>query len=178
MVGVLLLGGITAAFLLDHPLAARLSTRWIPPSTPAAGTTEEQSKETSALKALGRDLRGSLVWSSNREGNHELYSADLGTGRIVRLTNHPHVDYLSRYSPDGRQISFLRSRRPWVSFREVDGWDLMIMNADGGNQRRVVERAYHPMWTPDGRSITFTRDNKVMAMDVASRRGTVGLRRR
>ncbi len=62
------LGGIAAAFLLDHPLAARLSTRWIPPSTPAAGTVEEQSKETSALKTLGRDLRGSLVWSSNREG--------------------------------------------------------------------------------------------------------------
>jgi Tol biopolymer transport system component len=166
-IGVLLVGGI-AGFLFNHPLAARLATRWMPPSAPAAGTAEEQSKEAGAFKALGRDLHGTLVWSSNREGNHELYRADLATGHVVRLTNHPHVDYLSRYSPDGRQISFLRSRRPWVSFREVDGWDLMVMNADGSNQRRLVEQAYHAVWTPDGRSITYTRDNKVMAVDVGS----------
>jgi hypothetical protein len=78
------------------------------------------------------------------------------------------VDYLSRFSPDGRQIAFLRSRRPWVSFRETDGWDLMVMNADGSGQRRLAEVAYHSMWTPDGREITFRRDNKVMAVDVAS----------
>ena len=85
----------------------------MPPSAPAAGTADEQSKEAGAFKALGRDLHGTLVWSSNREGNHELYRADLATGQVVRLTKDPHVDYLSRYSPDGRQISFLRSRRPW-----------------------------------------------------------------
>jgi hypothetical protein len=168
LIGLVVVGGAVIVALLDHPLAARLSTRWVPPSAPSSGTPEEQSKEASAFKALGRDVRGTLVWSSNREGNHELYQADLATGRIVRLTNHPNVDYLSRYSPDGRQISFLRSRRPWVSFREVDGWDLMVMNADGSNQRRLVERAYHALWAPDGRSITFTRDNKVMAVDAAS----------
>jgi hypothetical protein len=162
------LAGGTALVVLDHPLAERLATRWVPPSAPIAATAEGQDKETRAFRSLGQDLRGRIVWSSNREGNHELYHADLASGQIVRLTNHPHVDYLSRYSPDGRQISFLRSRRPWVSFREVDGWDLMLMNADGSSQRRLVERAYHPVWTPDGRSLTFTRDNKVMAVEVAS----------
>ena len=169
IVGLVLAGGAVIA-LLDHPLAQRLSTRWVPPSAPVAASVDEQSRETQAFKTLGRDLGGRIVWSSNREGNHELYRADLATGQIVRLTNHPHVDYLSRYSPDGRQISFLRSRREWVSFREADGWDLMIMNADGTGQRRLTEYAYHPMWAPDGRSITFTRDNRVMAIDVASGR--------
>ena len=164
----LLAGGVGLAFLFDHPLAARLATRWVPPAAPVAGTADEQDREVRAFQSLGRDLHGAIVWSSNREGNHELYRADLATGQITRLTSHPHVDYLSRYSPDGRQISFLRSTRPWVSFREVDGWDLMVMDADGSNQRRVAERAYHATWSPDGRALVFTRDNKVMALDVAS----------
>jgi hypothetical protein len=168
LAGVVCVGGVAAAFFSDHPLAARLTTRWLPPAAPTANSPEELSRESSAFRALGRSVNGTLVWSSNREGNHELLRADLSTGAVTRLTHHPHVDYLSRYSPDGRHISFLRSRRPWVSFREVDGWDLMIMNADGSEERRLVETAYHPMWTPDGRSITFTRDNKVMAVDVRS----------
>jgi hypothetical protein len=173
VVALLVLGGLlcvaaTAAFLLDHPLAARLTTRWVPPAVPTAGSPDERSQEAGAFRTLGREVSGTLVWSSNREGNHELYRANLATGVVSKLTNHPHVDYLSRYSPDGRRISFLRSRRTWVSFREVDGWDLMVMNADGSGQRRLAERAYHGMWTPDGGSITFTRDNKVMAVDVSS----------
>jgi hypothetical protein len=170
LAGLILVGGVAVAFLIDHPLAERLTTRWLPPTAPSAGSSQERSQETRAFQTLGRDLDGILVWSSNREGNHEIYTATLASGVVTRLTNNPHVDYLSRYSPDGRHISFLRSRRPWVSFREVDGWDLMVMNADGSNQRRLVERAYHPMWAPDGRSITFTRDNKVMAADVGSGR--------
>ena len=168
LAGLLLIGGVAVALLVDHPLAARLTTRWLPPTAPVAGSSGKRDQEANAFRALGRDVGGMLVWSSNREGNHELYRADLSNGVVTRLTNHRHVDYLSRYSPDGRHISFLRSRRPWVSFREVDGWDLMIMNADGTDQRQLVERAYHTMWTPDGRSITFTRDNKVMAVDVGS----------
>jgi dipeptidyl aminopeptidase/acylaminoacyl peptidase len=159
---------VVGAVALDHPLVARLSTRWVAPAAPTAGTSEDSHREVAALRSLRAQLNGSIVWSSNRDGNHEIYKADVSTGRILRLTNHPNVDYLSRFSPDGHQISFLRSRRPWVSFREVDGWDLMLMNADGTNVRRLAERAYHAKWTPDGAAITFVRDNKVMALDVAS----------
>ena len=85
-----------------------------------------------------------------------------------RLTDHPHVDYFSRFSPDGTQISFLRSRRPWVSFREEDAWDLYIMNADGTETRRLVEHAYHPTWRPDGSGLVFVRDNTIRSLDLAT----------
>src|SRR4051794_7423322 len=49
-----------------------------------------------------------------------------------------------RWSPDGRQIAFLRSGQLWV------------MRADGTGQRRLASRpAAGPSWSPDSRSIAF-----------------------
>jgi TolB protein len=49
-----------------------------------------------------------------------------------------------RWSPDGRQIAFLRSGQLWV------------MRADGTGQRRLTTRpAAGPSWSPDSRSIAF-----------------------
>jgi hypothetical protein len=171
--GAVALAGVGALWALDHPLAARLATRWIAPGPPPADSPDQTKQEGEALRALGKQIAGRLVWSSNRSGNHELYLAELTSGTLRRLTNHPHVDYFSRFSPDGRQISFLRSQRPWVSFRETGSWDLMVMNADGTNARRIAEQAYHPLWTPNGRGLTFIRDNRVIFIDLASGEETV-----
>ena len=153
--------------LANVPSVDRLYTRWVPPSPPDIDDTITSS-EVEALNRLGKEVRGRLVWSSNRGGNHDLYLADVSTGSVRRLTSHPHVDYFSRFSPDGTQISFLRSRRPWVSFRELDGWDLYLMNADGTNVRRLAEHAYHPTWQPDGTGVVFLRENKVIRLDLVS----------
>jgi dipeptidyl aminopeptidase/acylaminoacyl peptidase len=167
---VFLAGRPTLDWLMAQPLTERMSTRWIPPETPVPDPVEQVDQERDAFRALGRQVRGQFIWSSNRGGNHDIYRADLATGARTRLTTHPHVDYFSRYSPDGRQISFLRSRRPWVSFRESDGWDLYVTRSDGAGERRLAEQAYHALWTPDGRELTFTRDNNIVAIDVATGR--------
>lgn len=154
-----------ALWAMTSGVTERLVTRFLPPEAPATATMvlpEEQA----ALRQIGARLQGRLLWSSNREGNHELYEAEFGSATMRKLTNHPHVDYLGRYSPDGTRIAFLRSRRPWVSFRETDGWDLFVMDESGANTRRVAERAYHPAWTPDGAALTFLRDNRIMRVPV------------
>ncbi len=49
-----------------------------------------------------------------------------------------------RWSPDGRQIAFLKGGRLWT------------MKADGTAKRRLTTRAASgPSWSPDGRSIAF-----------------------
>ena len=83
-----------------------------------------------------------------------------------RLTRNSHVDYFARFSSDGRRLVFLRSQRPWVSFREPEAWDLYLMNADGTGERRLAVGAYHPAWTPNGSSVTFVRGNTVIQIDV------------
>ena len=104
-------------------------TQWFPPRPPpqVPGMSE---LERGAWRTLGRLVNGRLLWSSNRNGNHDLYLVELGSGAERRLTDHPHVDFFSRFSPDGTQVSFLRSQRPWVSFRDETAWDLYMMNAE------------------------------------------------
>ena len=80
------------------PFVERLLTRWVPPQAPAAAAVVSET-ERKALASLAGQVGGFLVWSSNREGNHELYLAQLETGRVQRLTNNPHVDFFSRFSP-------------------------------------------------------------------------------
>jgi Tol biopolymer transport system component len=60
------------------------------------------------------------------------------------------------WSPDGVKIAFLRGNG------RVSGpsqWDLYLMTADGGGQRRLTRNAWlaAPVWSPNGRKIAFVR---------------------
>lgn len=145
----------------------RFFTRWVPPQPPSA-LASVMGPERDAWRELGQQISGQLLWSSNREGNHDLYLVDLSTGAERRLTDHPHVDFFSRFSPDGRSISFLRSQREWVSFRDETAWDLYVMNTDGSEERRVVQGAYHPTWLPDGSGVVYVYENLVSSVDLVS----------
>ena len=148
-------------------LPERVLTRWFPPASPPQ-EPGMSDLERAAWRALGRRFSGRLLWSSNRNGNHDLYLVDVGTGAERRLTEHPHVDFFSRFSPDGARISFLRSQEPWVSFRDERAWDLYLMNADGTGERRLVAGAYHPTWRPDGTGLVYVFENTIFEYDLAS----------
>ena len=148
--GLLLSSGlvVSCALALAFPhlvsvalgMPARVYTRWFPPAPPPQlpGMSE---LERGAWRVLGRQVNGRLLWSSNRAGNHDLYLVDLSTGAERQLTDHSHVDFLSRFSPDGRYISFLRSQKPWVSIprrvgmgslRDACGWNRGAEAGRGG----------------------------------------------
>jgi Tol biopolymer transport system component len=165
-------GWIPPGWLERVPLVERVATRWVPPAVAVGANASGilTREEEAAVGRLRARLAGRVVWSSNRAGNHELYDVDLATGAVRQLTRSPHVEFFSRYSPDGGQLLFLRSQRPWVSFREMDAWDLYVMPAQGGEARRVAVSAYTPAWSSDGRRITFTRRNTIVEVDVGSGR--------
>lgn len=127
-------------------------------------------QERRAAAALQGEVAGRIVWSSRRHGNHDLYLLDLVDGHARRLTRDPNPDFLSRFSPDGERIVFLRGRKREVSFRDKDDWDVWVMAADGTAERRIAERAYHPSWTPDGDAVLFHRGARVYSHDLASGR--------
>jgi hypothetical protein len=67
--------------------------------------------ERKAVATLAPRLDGMIVWSSNRGGHHDLYLINLRTRSVRQLTRAPSVSFFSRFSPDGRQIVFVRSQR-------------------------------------------------------------------
>ena len=145
----------------------RIYTRWVPPQPPPT-LSGVLRRERDAWKQLGTQISGHLVWSSSRDGNHDLYLVDLSTGAEQKLTSTPGVEFFSRFSPDGQHISFLRSQRHWVSFRDESAWDLFVMNADGSGERRLVEGAYHATWLPDGSGLVYVYENRIFSVDLSS----------
>jgi TolB protein len=86
---------------------------------------------------------GRICFTSNRDGNPELYIMNRDGSGVRRLTNHPAIDTTPTWSPTGAQIAFTsdRSGQPQI----------YIVGADGLNLRRITTSesyADRPTWSP------------------------------
>lgn len=75
-----------------------------------------------------------IAFMSNRDGNWEIYELTLGTRAERNLTNNAGDDAFPSYSADGGAITFVSSR----DRAETNELTAYMMNADGSDQRRVV----------------------------------------
>jgi Tol biopolymer transport system component len=109
-----------------------------------------------------------IVFSSNRDGNSEIYMMNTDGSGQVNLTHHRGNDYSPVWSPTGKQILFASDRAGKIS-------DLYLMNADGEDVRRVFGKKMdrrHPTWSPDGEQIAYYRvDRGEVAIYTASIKG-------
>lgn len=130
--------------------------------TPTATPTETPSP-TPTLTGGGRSA---VLFTTNRDGNQEIYQMGLDGQDVVNLTNNIGNDNYPRVSPDGLQVSFNSNR---------DGnREIYVMNIDGSNVRRLTENRaedYDASWSADGKQLVFisNRDGNaeiyVMAAD-------------
>jgi hypothetical protein len=102
-------------------------------------------------------LRGFVIWSSNRFGNHDLIMLTLPDRQLSRLTSDSHTDYFPRISPDGTKVVFARSQEPWVSQRNKYAWNTWLLDLPTGTSRLLAENANAPTWSADGRKVYFQR---------------------
>ena len=110
---------------------------------------------------------GFIVWSSNRNGNHDIYHLSLPNLIITQLSDHPHTENLPKISPNGRQVVFQRARKIWQSFRDPAPWDLVLKDLESGQERILADAAQEPNWIPDGGKVSFRRDNsKIFTVDI------------
>jgi len=116
--------------------------------------------ELGALDHVWGEEFGFVVWSSTMYGTHEIVRLDWPSGRITRLTKNEFVDSTPKISPDGTRVVFARSRQNWVSFRNLEEWDIWVVDMKTGKEKRVAERGAEPSWTADGKSVVFQRGGR------------------
>ena len=130
---------------------------------PTGGGEDKSPEETAALKAIGEKVKGKIVWSSSRLGNHDLFMTDTDGSNLKQLTKGDAVDWFPRFSPDGSRILFVRSQKGWVSERDAnsDGkWDLFTLPSEGGVPTKLVDNASWGTWV-DGETILFVRGTQL-----------------
>ena len=126
-----------------------------------------------AERVIGR-AEGFVVWSSNRNGNHDIYMMELPSRSIRQLTIHPNAEYFPRISPDGKKIVFSRCHMEWASQRNPRPWSVVIIDIASGVERELSRQGNTPVWTEDGQSVVFQRDaSSVVKLDVESGREEV-----
>ena len=90
-----------------------------------------------------------IAFSSDRDGNFEIYVMNPdGTG-VTRVTNNTALDDFPSLSPDGTKIAFESNRNGNV--------EIYVMNYDGTNPTRLTFSGHNsnPAFSPDGTKIVF-----------------------
>ena len=94
-----------------------------------------------------------VIMSLQEQGASNIFTMDLRTKRLARLTSTQAINTAPSYSPDGQQIVFESDRG--------GSQQLYVMSADGSNQRRISPpdggRYSTPVWSPRGDVIAFTK---------------------
>lgn len=125
-------------------------------TAPQTGISVERGT-TGPSALLLNNLRGFVVWSSNRFGNHDIVMLSLPQQKLTRLTTNPHTEYFPRISPDGSRIVFCRSQIPWVSQRNPLPWDVYLLDLKTGREELVARNGNVPTWSENGEKIRFQR---------------------
>ncbi len=84
-----------------------------------------------------------VAFSSNRDGNNEIYVMNLDGSGMRRLTSHPAAEIAPTWNPAGTQIAFTSDRTGQPQ--------IYVMNADGTNVQRLTtgeSYADRATWSP------------------------------
>jgi TolB protein len=83
-----------------------------------------------------------IAFTSNRDGNPEIYVMNADGSNVRRMTNNPSIDVTPTWSPNGNQIA-------WVSDR-TGSPKIYVMNADGTGQRLLIsDYCDRPTWSTE-----------------------------
>jgi Tol biopolymer transport system component/DNA-binding winged helix-turn-helix (wHTH) protein len=85
------------------------------------------------------------------EGNWDIYVKLVGSSDLRQLTSGPAIDLAPAWSPDGRQIAYVRFGPPSPRLR--------VVSSLGGSDRQISDFPVYlpPTWSPDGRYLAAGR---------------------
>ncbi len=93
-----------------------------------------------------------IAFTSNRDGDYEIYTVRPGGGALTRLTRSPGNDAHPAWSPDAEWIAFASNRTGFKDETEgMSDGEIFVMRADGSDVRQLTENAFEdgtPAWRP------------------------------
>jgi len=144
---------ITRVYAFDVELAA------VRPFDPMEPTAEGYPKALSNdyadafSPAWSPDGRRIALVMFDPEGERQVFSLDLSSGKYSQITRGPSSGGKPSWSPDGSRIAFAADLQ--------GASDIFLVGADGsGLTQLTTDPAYEsdPSWSPDGRHIVFSSD--------------------
>lgn len=161
-VAVLLPGLVQAQTkLLRHPTYSKgkvafsyLGDIWVANEDGSAAQRLTDNKARDIYPRFSPD--GTLIaFSSNREGNDDVYVVPVAGGRPRQLTFHSAGDTVVGWSPDGKKILFSSSRGNGTFPGVATLWEI---SPDGGIEQPVnTDWGSYGSYSPDGSKLAFTR---------------------
>lgn len=108
-----------------------------------------------------------LVWSSERDGQQDLFVADADGSEVLQLTDDAARDLFPRWSPDGSSIAFTSDR--------YGDFEIYLIAPDGSDLRRLTHgdgAALLATYAPDGSKIAYVSDGDAQQVRVMDADGS------
>ncbi|APC92151.1 MULTISPECIES: PD40 domain-containing protein [Francisella] len=95
-----------------------------------------------------------IVYSSYSGGSMGVYTLEIATGKVTRITNYKGINSAPSFSPDGKEITLALSKG------YSDQTNIYIMNLATKALKRITINGINtaPKFSPNGQSIVFTSD--------------------
>ena len=111
------------------------------------------------------DGREILFVSNTEENEDQFFNYDVFALRVAdrsirRITSTESAEYQPRWSPDGKRIVMLATKRGLTDLETtMEDTHVWLMNADGSDRRElgnaIDQRQLNAQWSPDGKFVYF-----------------------
>lgn len=115
-----------------------------------------------------------FVFSSNRDGDENVYIYDMLSGETYKVTNNKADDYRASWSPDGTKIVYTSVvQGENTDLFLIDVANLSTLPKGGTNITNNTAHDTDASWSPDGKQIVFVSDrngnSEIYVMDTFGR---------
>ncbi len=135
----------------NNPSLTATAVAGIPTATPVIPATPVVTNTPTPTLPVTPDIRGTILFESNRDGNIDIYLMNAADRSVTRLTDNPVVDSQPALAPDAFLVAYVTN--------QANNNEIYLTDIRGQTPINLTNNAaddQYPTWSPDGNWIAFT----------------------